>query len=100
MTTLATSASGEIRLTLRGETENRILATLRRWPYWLRVDVERDPGDATRCLSVTLVADQIHETTVRDILKRGFGITFPAAGGDVDVPPAPPVRPRRRAWHR
>lgn len=100
MTILSIQASGEIWLTLRGETENRILTTVRRWPHWQRVDVERDPNDSARCLAVTLVADQIHEATVRDILKRGFGITFPAAGGEVELPPAPPVQPRRQSWHR
>ncbi|HJZ46591.1 MAG TPA: hypothetical protein VKE41_05475, partial [Roseiflexaceae bacterium] len=70
MATLSTSAPGEVWLTLRGETDNRILATLRRWPYWLRADIERDPDDPTRCLSITLVADQTYEAIVRDILKR------------------------------
>lgn len=100
MTTLARSASDEVRLTLRGEAENRILATLRRWPYWLRVDIERDPADTERCLSITLIADGVHEPIVRDILKRSFGMTFPDAGGDVELPPEPPARPRRRSWHR
>ena len=77
MATLSTDAPGEVRLTLRGETDNRILATLRRWLNWLRVDIERDPVDAARTLSVTLVADQSHEAIVRDILKRSFSITFP-----------------------
>ncbi|MFP4436363.1 MAG: hypothetical protein ACLFVO_03885 [Chloroflexaceae bacterium] len=99
MTTLSTSVSGEIRLTLRGEAENRILTTLRRWPHWQRADVERDPHDPTRCLSVTLVADQSYESTVRDILKRGFGMTFPDHGGEVELPPAPPERPRKRGWY-
>ncbi|MBK9712204.1 MAG: hypothetical protein IPO81_12925 [Kouleothrix sp.] len=100
MTTLSTSALGEVSLTLRGEAENPILLSLRRWPHWLRVDVERDPDNPERCLSVTLVADQAYESTVRDILKRGFGITFPAAGGDVELPPAPPPRARKRGWYR
>src|SRR5689334_6237759 len=77
MTTLSKNASGEVHLVLRGEAENRILATLRHWPYWLRVNVERDPEDSARCLSVTLNADQLHEPIVRDILKRSFGMTFP-----------------------
>ena len=59
MTTLSRNASGEVQLVLRGEAENRILATLRHWPYWLRVNIERDPEDSARCLSVTLIADQV-----------------------------------------
>ncbi|HJZ46174.1 MAG TPA: hypothetical protein VKE41_03375 [Roseiflexaceae bacterium] len=74
------------------------LATLRRWPYWLRADIERDPDDPTRCLSITLVADQTYEAIVRDILKRSFSITFPDGGGVVDLPPEPPVRTHRRRW--
>jgi len=85
---------------LRGEAENRILATVRHWPYWLRADVERDPDDAARCLSVTLIADQIYESVVRDILKRSFGMIFPDSGGDVEMPPEPPVRPRKRSSYR
>ena len=96
MTTLSKNTTGEVCLVLRGEAENRILTTLRHWPYWLRVDVERDPADSRRCLSVSLFADELHESIVRDILKRSFGMTFPDAGGDVDLPPEPPARPRRR----
>ena len=96
MTTLSKDTSGEVCLILRGEAENRILTTLRHWPYWLRVDVERDPDDTARCISVSLFADELHEPIVRDILKRSFGMTFPDMGGDVDLPPEPPVRTRRR----
>ena len=98
MARLSTDSPGEVRLTLRGETDNRILATLRRWPNWLRVDIERDPADSARTLSVTLVADQSHEAIVRDILKRSFSITFPEEGGDVVLPPEPEVRTHRRRW--
>jgi len=98
MATLSTDAPGEVRLTLRGETDNRILDTLRRWPNWLRIDIERDPADSARTLSVTLVADQSHEAIVRDILKRSFSITFPEEGGDVVLPPEPEVRTHRRRW--
>ena len=97
MTTLSKSAPGEVCLVLRGEAENRILTTLRHWPYWLRVDVERDPANSARCLSVSLFADELHEPIVRDILKRSFGMTFPDAGGDVELPPEPPTRARRRS---
>ncbi|MBK9942905.1 MAG: hypothetical protein U0Z44_02310 [Kouleothrix sp.] len=99
MTTLSVGEIGEVRLTLRGEDENRILATVRRWPHWLRVDIERDPGDPQRCLAITLVADRIHEPIVRDILKRSFGITFPETGGDAELPPEAPPRSRKRRWH-
>lgn len=96
MTTLSISESGEVSLTLRGAAENRILATLRRWPHWQRVTLERDPADTKRCLAVTLIADQSHEATVREILKRGFGLTFPATGGSCELSPEPPPLPRRR----
>ena len=98
MARLSIDASGEVWLTLRGENDNRILATLRRWPNWRRVDIERDPDDPSRALSVTLVADQSYEAIVRDILKRSFSITFPEAGGDVALPPEPEPRPHRRRW--
>ena len=96
MTTLSISESGEICLTLRGAAENRILATLRRWPYWRRVALERDPIHTQQYLAVTLIADQAHESTVREILKRSFGLTFPASGGTCELPPVPPPALRRR----
>lgn len=96
MATLSTSSNGEICLTLRGDDENRILATVRRWPYWLRADVERDPKDTANCVSITLVADKLYESIVRDILKRSFSMTFPDVGGDVVLPPEPPMRTSRR----
>src|SRR5215470_16109837 len=96
MTILYTSGSGELCLTLRGAAENRILTTLRRWPYWSRVDIERDPLNAAHCLSVTLVTGQEYESTLREILKRSFGMTFPAAGGSSEMAPEPPPRPSRR----
>ena len=96
MTTLAISEAGEMLLTLRGAAENRILTTLRRWPYWQRVAVERDPVDAKQCIAVTLIADQAHEATVREILKRSFGLTFPESGGSCELLPEPPAPSRRR----
>jgi len=98
MSTLSISESGEVRLTLRGAEENRILATVRRWPYWRRVALERDPANTERYLAVTLIADQAHETIVREILKRSFGLTFPLSGGSCELrpEPAPPVRRRGR----
>ena len=96
MTTLSIAETGELHLTLRGAEENRILATIRRWPYWQRVDIERDPANAERCLAVTLIADRAYESTVREILKRSFGMTFPEAGGSCDIGPEPPPSSRWR----
>jgi hypothetical protein len=96
MTTLSISESGELCLTLSGAAENRVLATLRRWPHWQRVALERDPVDAKSYRTVTLIADRSHEATVREILKRSFGMTFPESGGSCDLPPEPPTPPRRR----
>src|SRR5262245_19919868 len=85
MTTLSIAETGELHLTLRGAEENRILATVRRWPYWQRIDIERDPANAERCLAVTLIADRAYESIVREILRRSFGMTFPEAGGSRDI---------------
>jgi hypothetical protein len=97
MTTLAISESGEVCLTLRGAAENRILMAMRRWPHWQRVTFERDPINTERYLAITLVADQIYESTVREILKRSFGMTFPASGGSCELLPEPPPPTRRRS---
>ncbi|NNJ11376.1 hypothetical protein EKD04_013630 [Chloroflexales bacterium ZM16-3] len=96
MTTLDLSIPGELRLTLRGAAEDTILTTLRRWPHWLRADVEHDPVNAAQCLSVTLITDRDQEATLREILRRSFGMTFPPEGGDFTMPPAPPPKPQRR----
>jgi hypothetical protein len=96
MTTLSIAETGELHLTLRGAAENRILATVRRWSYWQRVDIEHDPANAERCVAVTLIADQFYEPTVREILRRSFGLTFPEAGGSRELGPEPPPSPRRR----
>jgi hypothetical protein len=98
MRTLSVSDSGELCLTLRGTAENQILATLRRWPYWRAVTIERDPTNAELCLAVTLITDQIYESTVRDILRRSFGMTFPATGGNSEI--APKLLVRRSARSR
>ena len=95
MATLTIAETGELHLTLRGAEENRILATVRRWPYWQRVDIERDPANAKRCLAVTLIADRGYESTLRDILRRSFGMTFPEAGGTRDISPEPLPTPSR-----
>lgn len=90
MTTLDIGTPGELRLVLRGNAENAILNTLRRWPHWRGVEVERDPADRTQCLSVTLIADRNQEATLREVLRRGFGLVFPAEGGDQTLSVAHP----------
>jgi len=98
MTTLDLSTPGELRLILRGEAENVILTTLRRWPHWLRAEVEHDPVNAAQCLAVTLITDRNQEATLREILRRSFGMTFPSEGGDLTMLPAPPPKPQRRGF--
>ncbi len=97
MATLDMSSPGELRLVLRGAHENAILNTLRHWPHWSRVEVERDPADQKQCLSVTLIADRSQETTIREVLRRSFRMTFPPEGGDQTLTlEPPPERVRRR----
>lgn len=98
MTTLDLSTPDELRLILRGAAENVVLDTLRHWPYWLRVEVERDPLDATQYVSLTLIAGRSQEMTIREVLRRSFGMTFPPEGGDcaLKVVPVPP--PTRRGF--
>ncbi|NTW01105.1 MAG: hypothetical protein HGA19_07295 [Oscillochloris sp.] len=98
MTTLDLSTPGEVRLILRGAQENLILTTLRRWPHWLRAEVEYDPADKALCQAVTLIADRDQELTLRDILQRSFGMTFPREGGDFAMKPVPPPKPQRRGF--
>lgn len=98
MTTLDMSIPGELRLILRGAAENAILNTLRHWPYWLSVNVERDPIDRAQCLSVTLVADRNKEATIREILKRSFGMTFPPEGGDRTLTVTAKPEPLKRGF--
>jgi hypothetical protein len=100
MTTLDLSIPGELRLTLRGATENVILTTVRRWPHWLRAEVERDPADATQCMAVTLITDRYQEPTIRAILQRSFGMQFPVEGGDQDLKVVPKPAPRGLGSHR
>jgi hypothetical protein len=95
MTTLQRAESGEWHLTLYGAAENRILTTLRRWPHWQRVTIERDPLDAQQCLTLTLITDQEHESTLREILQRSFAMTFPVAGGSMALGPEPATTSRR-----
>ncbi|MBC8076711.1 MAG: hypothetical protein H7Y32_11605 [Chloroflexales bacterium] len=101
MTTLDTSVAGELHLTLRGAAENRILATLRRWPHWRLGNLERDPANVQQYQSITLITDQAHEATVREILKRSFGLTFPPEGGSSELAIEEPTAPGRRRshWH-
>lgn len=96
MTTLDVQVPGELRLTLRGADENAILETLRRWPYWLRSEVQRDPADTQQCLTVTLITGRNHETTLREILRRSFGLIFPPDGGELVYTPEVSPPPRRR----
>lgn len=90
MTTLDLSREGEVLITLRGAPENRILITLRHCPYWLGATFDYDPLDPRRYRAVTLRADRNHEATIREILKRSFGLDFPVEGGDCELPPDPP----------
>jgi hypothetical protein len=85
-----------ISLTLRGAPEEIILATVRRWPHWSEVVVERDPVDSARCVAVTLITQRLYEPTLRSILERGFGLKFGAEGGESEMPPLPPAPPPRR----
>lgn len=95
MTTLDMSTPGELRLVLHGAAENVILTTVRRWPYWIRVEVEHDPADRTKCVSVTLVTGCDQESTLREILRRSFGLIFPPEGGSRTLV-IPPVRESRQ----
>jgi hypothetical protein len=98
MTTLDLSVPGELRLTLRGANENAILNTLRHWPHWLRVEIERDPTDRSQISSVMLVADRTQEATIREVLRRSFGMKFPVEGGDQILVVAPIPQPVRRGF--
>lgn len=96
MATLSTNGSDDLSLTLRGAREDRILATVRHWPHWSQVSVERDPANDARCLSVTLTTQRLYEATLREILRRSFGLNFPADGGDSELAADPPESERRR----
>lgn len=99
MTTLDISVPDELRLILRGAAENAILATLRRWPHWLRAELERDPANASTYLTVTLITSRSQEATIRDILQRGFGLVFPREGGSTElISPPPPARHLRTPY--
>jgi hypothetical protein len=100
MTTLDMSTPGELRLVLRGAAENAILNTLRHWPHWLRVEVERDPADRALYRSITLITGRNQEATIREVLRRSFRMTFPPEGGERSLEveaPSEPVRRRSRA---
>jgi phage-related baseplate assembly protein len=98
MATLDLNTQGELRLILRGASEDTILTTLRRWPHWLRAELEHDPVDAAQVLAVTLITDRAQEATIREILRRSFGMAFPPEGGDLAMRPAPPPKPQRRGF--
>jgi hypothetical protein len=91
--------SDSLSLTLRGATEDVILATVRRWPYWEQVVIERDPTDSSHCLAVTLITQRLYEPTLRDILQRGFGLKFAADGGDSEMV-VPPVEQKQKRGTR
>jgi hypothetical protein len=93
---LSAHDSDTLSLTLRGADEDRILTTIRRWPHWSTVAVERDPADRAQCLSVTLTTNRVYETTLREILRRSFGLNFPPDGGESVAAPAPPAREHKR----
>jgi phage-related baseplate assembly protein len=95
MAILDLSAPGALRLILSGMAENAILTTLRRWPHWIHAELERDPTDASRCLSVTLITGREQEATLREILRRGFGLIFPVEGGGRVIAPVPASRLRQ-----
>lgn len=96
MPTFDLSVPDEVRLTLRGAAENIILGTVRRWPHWMRADLEHSLEDPAHCVAVTLVAERGQEATIREILQRGFGLRFPLEGGSLPfaLPAAPPSRRR------
>lgn len=96
MATLSINEAGELCVTLRGEAEDRVLTTMRGWLHWLRVDIERDAQNPALCIAVTLITTREHESTIREILKRGFGLNFPAEGGSGNIAPLPVVRSRQR----
>jgi hypothetical protein len=85
MATLGMLGSDGLSLTLRGPTEDIVLATVRRWPHWSQAVVERDPANTAQCLAVTLITHRLYEPTLRAILQRGFGLSFGVDGGDCDV---------------
>lgn len=95
MASLGFNTNGEVCLTLRGVDEDRVLTTLRGWPQWLRADIERDVLHPGRYTAVTLITSSIHEGTLREILKRSFGMVFPKEGGSCAAL-AIPILPARR----
>ncbi|PDW00172.1 hypothetical protein [Candidatus Viridilinea mediisalina] len=96
MASLRMGAPGELWLVLHGAAENVILTTVRRWPHWLRVEVERDPADKSQCVSVTLVTGCDQEATLREILRRSFGLIFPPEGGNRSLALSPIIKPQQR----
>jgi hypothetical protein len=96
MATLLLNSDGDVCVTLRGAVENRVFMTLRGWAHWLRFEFERDPQNPALCLAVTLITSRMHEVAVREIFKRGFGMTFPPEGGSCALPLALPTPARRR----
>lgn len=100
MASLFINPQGEMCLTLRGAAEDRVLTTLRGWPHWSRADLERDPENPNRCNAVTLITARVHETTIREILRRSFGMIFPSEGGNCAADELVPVQRRSTRWGR
>jgi hypothetical protein len=94
------STPGELRLVLRGAEENAILNTLRHWPHWLRVEVERDPANRAEYRSVTLITGRNQEATIREVLRRSFRMTFPPEGGERAMVAEAAATPARRSRPR
>lgn len=94
MASLFINPHGEMCLTLRGAAEDRVLNTLRGWPHWSRADLERDPQNPSSYNAVTLITARVHETTIREILKRSFGMIFPSEGGSCAAEALPPAQRR------
>jgi len=101
MATLFLNSDGDVCVTLRGAVEDNIFRALRGWTYWVRFEFERDPQNPALCLAVTLITNHALEVAVRELFKRGFGITFPADGGSGEqaTPLSAPVQ-RRRSMSR
>jgi hypothetical protein len=71
----------EVQLRL-GPHEDAILAVVRGWSGWTHAEVEgRLPGDSV-VSGVILTARRGVDTTIRELLQRGFRLEFPLEGGE------------------
>jgi hypothetical protein len=91
MSKLFLNQRGQLCLALRGAADNPILTTFRHWPHWRDVQIEHD-SKTRQCVAVTLITDLTYEPTVRAILKRSFGLTFPDFPHESVLTPAPRIR--------